>query len=180
MTVNAMIFLGACILGTGMHFLYEPLGRPRGLGFLLPVSESPWEHTKLCFWPLCLALGLWGGLTGCGLSALLWGALCAVSHGACAMLGIYYLSRAALGVPRPVLWVDIGSFFAAMGTGFPLGVRILARGASPLLGCAGALGLAAWALFFAYAAFSPPKYPLFQQAGREISHTYRPKGRGSR
>ena len=41
-----MIFGAACLLGTVQHFLYEPLGRPAALRWLLPTSESPWETVR--------------------------------------------------------------------------------------------------------------------------------------
>ena len=57
-----LIFVGFCAFGTVQHFLFVPLGRPRWLLWLLPVSESPWEHYKLAFWPLGGALCLTGVL----------------------------------------------------------------------------------------------------------------------
>lgn len=42
------------IAGTLSHFVYEWSGQNFILGFLFPVSESTWEHMKLCFFPMLL------------------------------------------------------------------------------------------------------------------------------
>ncbi len=160
--MRTLVFLAACALGTGLHFLYGPLGRPRALRWLLPVSESPWEHTKLCFWPLC------GGLAGVALteniplSAALWAGLGAGCHGVGSMLAIYYLYRAALGAKKPILWVDIGNFFVTMACAWPIGLDILAQNTPPLWPAA--LVLAAFAAVFQRISGHPPtKYPMFRE-----------------
>lgn len=40
------------ITGTLSHFIYEWSGNNFILGFFFPVSESTWEHMKLCFFPM--------------------------------------------------------------------------------------------------------------------------------
>ena len=97
------IFLVFCILGTVQHFLFQPLGRPRALLWLLPVSESPWEHYKLSFWPLGGALGTVALLTGLPFSAFVCAWFAGAGHAFCTMLGIYCFYRWGLGVKRPVL-----------------------------------------------------------------------------
>lgn len=42
------------ITGTISHFIYEWSGRNFILGFFFPVSESTWEHMKLCFFPMLI------------------------------------------------------------------------------------------------------------------------------
>ena len=100
-----MIFGAACLLGTVQHFLYEPLGRPAALRWLLPISESPWEHFKLAFWPLCAGLALWGGLQGAAAGAILCACCLAASHAFCTMMGIYFFYRAALAAAVLLGWV---------------------------------------------------------------------------
>ena len=120
-----MIFGAACLVGMAQHFLYEPLGRPAALRWLLPTAESPWEHFKLAFWPLCAALALWGGLQGAAAGTILCACCLGASHAFCTMMGIYFFYRAALGVKRPVLWADIGNFYVTMLLGWRLGLRAL-------------------------------------------------------
>lgn len=42
------------ITGTISHFIYEWSGNNFILGFFFPVSESTWEHMKLCFFPMLI------------------------------------------------------------------------------------------------------------------------------
>lgn len=40
------------ILSGPMHFLYEFTGKLAIIGAIAPVTESPWEHLKLVFYPI--------------------------------------------------------------------------------------------------------------------------------
>lgn len=51
-TILGTIFV--IITGTVSHFVYEWSGRNFILGLFFPVSESTWEHMKLCFFPMLL------------------------------------------------------------------------------------------------------------------------------
>lgn len=42
------------ITGTISHFIYGWSGNNFILGFFFPVSESTWEHMKLCFFPMLI------------------------------------------------------------------------------------------------------------------------------
>ncbi|MGN0170691.1 MAG: DUF6512 family protein [Lachnospiraceae bacterium] len=44
------------VIATGClsHFVYQWSGNNFILGFFVPVSESTWEHMKLCFFPMLL------------------------------------------------------------------------------------------------------------------------------
>ena len=157
-----LIFLTFCALGTAQHFLYVPLGKPKWLAWLLPVSESPWEHYKLAFWPLGGALCLTGALAGTGLEAVLWAWMKAAVHGFCTMLGLYYFYRSALGVPHPMLWADIVNYYVTMICGWKVGLGGLSATPSPGLAAAAGCILAGCALLFARAAnATPAKYPMF-------------------
>ncbi|MBQ6711470.1 MAG: hypothetical protein IJN18_04010 [Clostridia bacterium] len=158
------IFLVFCILGTVQHFLFQPLGRPRALLWLLPVSESPWEHYKLSFWPLGGALGTVALLTGLPFSAFVCAWFAGAGHAFCTMLGIYCFYRWGLGVKRPVLWADIGSYYITMFLGWRLGLRVLLQPPRPGAAIFAGVALLACALLFPSAAALPPqKYPLFRE-----------------
>ena len=157
-----LIFSIFCALGTVQHFLFVPLGRPRALCWLFPVSESPWEHCKLTFWPLGGALCLVGVLVEATLATVLWAWLQAAAHGFCTMLGVYYFYRAALGIRHPVLWADILNYYITMFFGWKIGLRALWQVPAPVLALPAALALSACALLFASAAVLPPEnYPMF-------------------
>ncbi len=51
-TVIGAIFV--IITGILSHFIYEWSGNNFILGFFFPVSESTWEHMKLCFFPMLI------------------------------------------------------------------------------------------------------------------------------
>jgi hypothetical protein len=40
------------IISGPLHFLFELTGEPAIIGAVVPVSESPWEHLKLVFYPI--------------------------------------------------------------------------------------------------------------------------------
>lgn len=42
------------VFGTLWHFVYELTGKNFIIGLFFPVSESIWEHMKLCFFPMSL------------------------------------------------------------------------------------------------------------------------------
>ena len=42
------------LTGTLAHFVYQWSGNNFIVGFFVPVSESTWEHMKLCFFPMLL------------------------------------------------------------------------------------------------------------------------------
>ncbi len=51
-TIIGTIFV--IITGTVSHFIYEWSGHNFILGLFSPVSESTWEHMKLCYFPMLL------------------------------------------------------------------------------------------------------------------------------
>jgi len=51
-TIIGILFV--IIAGTLSHFIYKWSGQNFILGFLFPVSESTWEHMKLCFFPMLI------------------------------------------------------------------------------------------------------------------------------
>lgn len=51
-TVAGALFVA--VAGTLAHFVYDWSGQNFIAGFFFPVSESTWEHMKLCFFPMLL------------------------------------------------------------------------------------------------------------------------------
>ena len=45
-------FLWSIVFGTVLHFLYGWTGENRVVGLYAAISESPWEHLKLLFFPV--------------------------------------------------------------------------------------------------------------------------------
>ena len=47
-------FVFLCIAGCLLHFFYDFTGKDPLAGLISPVSESPWEHLKLLYFPALL------------------------------------------------------------------------------------------------------------------------------
>lgn len=105
-TITGAIFV--IITGTISHFIYEWSGRQFLLGFFFPVSESTWEHMKLCFFPMliysCFMNKRWKDSYPCVTSALLYGTLL----GTFLIPVIFYTYSGIIG--RNYLFLDIATF----------------------------------------------------------------------
>ncbi|MCI5934923.1 MAG: DUF6512 family protein [Lachnospiraceae bacterium] len=105
-TITGAIFV--IITGTISHFIYEWSGRQFLLGFFFPVSESTWEHMKLCFFPMliysCFMNKRWKDAYPCVTSALLYGTLL----GTFLIPVIFYTYTGIIG--RNYLFLDIATF----------------------------------------------------------------------
>ena len=105
-TITGAIFV--IITGSISHFIYEWSGRQFLLGFFFPVSESTWEHMKLCFFPMliysCFMNKRWKDAYPCVTSALLFGMLL----GTFLIPVIFYTYTGIIG--RNYLFLDIATF----------------------------------------------------------------------
>ncbi len=155
------VFCVACAIGTVMHFLYRPLGQPALLAFLLPVSESVWEHAKMAVWPLCGAMLYLGCQYGIAPGAILCACLLCAVHAMASMFGFFYVYFYGLGVRRPVLWLDICCYYLVMGGSFVMGLFALTLHPPLVVGGLCAAGLLVLAVVFGRFSFAPPKLPLF-------------------
>ena len=109
-TITGAIFV--IITGTISHFIYEWSGRQFLLGFFFPVSESTWEHMKLCFFPMliysCFMNKRWKDAYPCITSALLYGTLL----GTFLIPVIFYTYTGIIG--RNYLFLDIATFIISV------------------------------------------------------------------
>lgn len=155
----------AWAIGVVMHFLYEPLGRPRLLRPLLPLSESAWEHYKMAFWPLLAAMIWLAVYYGLPWHSAACAALAAALHAMGTMFGLFYIYVCGLGAGHSILMVDILCFACTMFSGYRLGVRLLAAGPPAWLGVPAAAGLAAIAVLLARFSAKAPDLPMFRDGG---------------
>lgn len=113
-TIAGIIF--TFIAGTISHFVYEWSGNNFILGYLFPVSESTWEHMKLCFFPMLFySLFMNAKLKAyypCITSALSFGILL----GTFLIPMIFYTYSGILG--QNFLSLDIATFALSVLTGF--------------------------------------------------------------
>ena len=104
------------ITGTLAHFVYDWSGQNDIVGFFTPVSESTWEHMKLCFFPMLLySLYMWWSLRDthpCICSALPAGVLA----GTFTIPVLFYTYTGIIG--KSFLPVDIGIFVVSVIVAF--------------------------------------------------------------
>ncbi len=155
------VFAAACVLGTVAHFLYAILKNPVILSPFLPVSESPWEHFKMAFWPLCASMIYLGIRASATVPQIICSAAAACAAAFFVMFGIFYIYNSGFGVGHAVLAVDIASFYITMVAGFLAGLFVLKLQPSFALVLLCAAALIFTAGFFVYASKSPPKAPIF-------------------
>ncbi len=155
----------AWAVGVVMHFLYEPLGRPRFLRPLLPLSESAWEHYKMAFWPLAAAMAWLAVCYGLPWHSAACAALAAALHAMGTMFGLFYIYVSGLGVGRSVMMVDILCFVCTMFSGYFVGVRLLASALPAWLGIPALAGLVLIAYLLARFSVRPPDLPMFRDGG---------------
>ena len=156
------IFVIAAAVGTVAHFLYAPLGKPRWLALFLPVSESPWEHAKLVFWPLLGAVGLLAYREGLAWPAAVTAGFVGAMHAIAAMLGLHYAVRFGFADGSPILWVDILTFFLSLGSGYAIALGLLEAPVPEPVGVLCGLCLLVLACFFQWGSLNPPPQNVFQ------------------
>lgn len=157
----------AALVGTAAHFLYVPLGRPRLLVMFLPVNESPWEHVKLCVWPLLGAVGLLSYFEGRPWPAVVTAVFVGAMHGMAAMLGLHYLLRFGFGDGTAVLWADILTYYVSLASGWHLALGLLPAPVPLGVGIFCGACLVLLAVFFDRGSLRPPERHVF----RDLSST---------
>ena len=159
-------FVFLCIAGCLLHFFYDFTGKDPLAGLISPVSESPWEHLKLLYFPaLLMTAAAWLILRGkrgtlpAAMSPGPWA-------GRVTLLGIFSFSTAFLR--RLLLAMALLSFAAGAAVSCLLAALVLRR-PNPLpapvfRACVGFLILPLL-LFFLFTYDAPP-IALFSVPGR--------------
>ncbi len=161
------LFALTALVGTMAHFLYVPLGRPRLLVMFLPIGESPWEHVKLCFWPLLGAVAVLAYAEGRAWPAAATAAFVGAMHGIAAMLGLHYAIRFGFGSGKPILWVDIATFFLSLASGYLIALRLLPAPVPEAVGVLCSLFLLLLACFFDRGSLNAPAQHVFQDLSQQ-------------
>lgn len=152
------------VVGTLWHFVYDWAGRSTAVGWVAPVNESVWEHSKLVVFPALV----WNLVAAFGFAErgrLAWAALLEACAGAAVIVGGYYAYAFLLGGGFFV--ADILLFLVAVACG-----RIVNRsvrcgsGRVPGTGISLALILALVAVYAALTS-SPPDLPPFVEQLRD-------------
>ena len=146
--------------GAASHFFYQWSGKKRLVGLLFPHNESVWEHGKLGFWALCLALLVRGFLLEAGWPAVCQAIAAATLFCLAHLVGLFYIYTGALGV-WSILPADIGIFLWSSAHGLGLGWRLLQAQTSQAQGALSAAALALEVFCLFYFSLRPPRLPLF-------------------
>lgn len=113
-------FFTVSIVGTFAHFLYNISGGNFIVGLLTPISEAPFEHLKLLFFPFVLWSLLEYGIYGRQIKGFWFLKALSVTIGMIFTIGTFYIYSSVLG--HPILSVDILLFLISvlMAFGFSL------------------------------------------------------------
>ena len=147
------------LLGSVCHFFYQWSGGSALAALFCPVSESPWEHLKLLFFPF-LFLSIWSFFrhprNGCRFFfCRFWGVIC----GLCLILVLFYTYTGILG--RHFLMLDLLIFCLSVFLSFAVS-RYFCRSLVfvPSVNVIFTLWLSVTLCFFLFTCF-PPNIPLF-------------------
>lgn len=155
--ITGIIFVS--VLGTIFHFIYNLSGKSLLVGFISPINESTWEHTKLLFFPMVFYYLIWGKRVShkypAFLSAMAFGALI----GILLIIVIFYTYTGILGYNLAV--IDILSFYISVCAAFYIALRCTISGSigkykNILVVLVGIV----FVLFVIFTVF-PPNLPLF-------------------
>ena len=147
------------ITGTLAHFVYDWSGQNYIAGLFFPVSESTWEHMKLCFFPMLLySLFMRRRLKGeypCVTSALLFGTLL----GTFLIPVIFYTYTGILG--KNYLPLDIATFILSVILAFAAIYRLTLSCKMHCFTFWLFLSVAAMAACFFIFTYNPPNIGIF-------------------
>lgn len=104
------------ITGTLWHFIYEWSGNNFIVGLFFPVSESTWEHMKLCFFPILLYAPYMNKTLKDKYPSVTASLLCGTLLGTFSIPVIFYTYSGILG--RNLMVLDIAAFIASVLTAF--------------------------------------------------------------
>ena len=157
-TIIGIVFV--LVLGTISHFVYDWSGQNTLVGFLVPVSESTWEHMKLLFFPMLLyALYMNQGLKQeypCITSAL----CCGILAGTFLIPVFFYTYSGILG--KNVMALDIATFIASVLCAFRIVYRLTLSGRFRAVTFPLMITVILLLLCFVLFTYLPPAIGLFQ------------------
>ena len=159
-------FVFLCIAGCLLHFFYDFTGKDPLAGLISPVSESPWEHLKLLYFPaLLMTAAGWlilrekRGTLPAAMSAGVWAGMFTI-------LDIFYFYTGVLG--RHLLAMDLLSFAAGAAVTCLVAARVLRRPnplPAPVFRAGVGFLILPLLLFFLFTYDAPP-IALFSVPGR--------------
>ena len=147
------------VLGTVWHFVYAWSGGNTWVGFVAPVNESVWEHTKLLVAPVLI----WSAFEAVVLPRrvwLPWAAVASCLVGSITMVVGFYAYTAVLG--RHLLWADIALFVITAALALGVHGRVLQGGRRAPPWWMGVALVSLIVLAYAGLTAAPPDWGLFR------------------
>lgn len=121
--LNVIGFFTVSIVGTLAHFLYNISGGNFIVGLLTPISEAPFEHLKLLFFPFLLWSFLEYFLYGKHIQGFWFSRALGVTIGMIFTIGTFYIYSSVLG--HHILSVDILLFLISVLMAFAVSLLVL-------------------------------------------------------
>jgi len=156
--VKVISFFAVAALGTLLHFLYDLLGEPEVLAWLMPINESIWEHAKLLFWPYLLVAAIGAYWLYRPYPDLVQGETVGLLAGLAVVIAGYYVYSGILGFH--LMAVDISLYYAGVLVAECVSCRYL-RHHPKVAWPWGGLVLGILALAFVALTYQPPELALF-------------------
>lgn len=127
-TLSGIFF--TAIAGTLSHFLYEWSNENFLVGFIVPVSESTWEHMKMLFFPM-LVYGIFeNNILKKRIPSLFCGTAAALLLGTFSIPVLFYTYTGILGTNY--LALDIAVFYISILIAFAFRYQIIKKGISKI------------------------------------------------
>lgn len=141
-------FFAVSIIGTLCHFLYEISGNNFVVGLFTPISEAPFEHLKLLFFPFLLWSILEYFVYGKDIEGFIFSKALGVTLGMLFTIGTFYLYSSVIG--KNILSVDILLFLVSvmMAFAFSLLAVLSGRFEKKIYDIIGVAVLIVWCLIF--------------------------------
>ena len=154
-------FVAVCIVGTLLHFVYKWTGENKFFALFCPVSESPWEHLKLLYFPFLIFTVCKRVILNKDKFNVFFANYVGISVGMLLTLNIYYTSLGITG--KQISAVNIASFFIGVAAAFIISYVMInsSIGGSLANGICCALFIVDTIIFMLFT-FEPPIIPLFQ------------------
>jgi hypothetical protein len=167
---HIFVGVGILVLGAVFHFMFDWLGSWKPIGWLFPVNESVWEHTKLIFWPGFILYAIEFGFLRKKVNNFFLGKAVAFYVSVLSIIFLHYGIAEAFGLhayPSAELALDIIIFAGSIALQQWLSIRLLKRDeiseSKPLARLIPSIvAIAILGVLMILFTYLPPHIPLFE------------------
>lgn len=160
-TILIISYIAICIVGVFLHFTHGIFKKGRILHIVSTINESTWEHTKLAFYPVLVALTIHSLIKPFAMYNYFWGiAFMVLICSIVAIPMLYYPIKYI--IKKEITIISIGIYFIDVLLCLLLEYYLLEidfSTISPQFGIAGTIILI---IIYAIFTYFPPKHPIFK------------------